>query len=162
MSRMPMPNEPLKKSELVRKPERKSGKGGAANRGTKLRPAGAAGWGSGLLLLLLLGSCSPDNGPPPAPDDLLAPAALVPVLADLHVAEARAQHSARAADTVQALYQQQEKAVFWRRNLSARQFQQSYAYYAARPAELEAIYAALTDTLAMRQVRLRGREEKKK
>ena len=92
---------------------------------------------------------------------LLAPAVLVPVLADLHVAEARAQHGARAADTIQALYQQQEQAVFQQRKVSVPQFQRSYAYYAARPAELEAIYAALTDTLAMRQVRLRGREEQK-
>ena len=36
------------------------------------------------------------------------------------------------------------------------QFQRSFAYYAARPAELELIYATLTDTLAMRQVRLRS------
>ncbi len=99
---------------------------------------------------------------PPAPDDLLTPAALTSVLADLHVAEARAQHATRAADTVQALYQREEAAIFRRRGLAANQFQRSYAYYAARPAELEAVYAALTDTLAMRQVRLRARDGGKK
>ncbi len=111
--------------------------------------------------LLLLAACSADAGAPPAPPDLLLPGSLVPLLADLHVAEARAQHAARAADTIQALYQRQEMAVFQRRHVTARQFSASYAYYAARPAELEAIYATLTDTLAMRQVRVRGTEVKR-
>lgn len=110
-------------------------------------------------LLLALGACNSEAGAPPAPPDLLPPAALVPVLADLHVAEARAQHNARAPDTMQALYQSQEKAIFARRHVAARQFQESVAYYGGRPAELEAIYAALTDTLSMRQVRLRTREK---
>ncbi|MBC7448015.1 MAG: DUF4296 domain-containing protein [Hymenobacteraceae bacterium] len=138
-----------------------------AFRAAKLRPrggvAGGVGWRALLALtgLLTLAACAPDAGAPPAPPDLLAPAVLVPVLADLHVAEARAQHASQATDTIQALYQQLETTVFRRRHLTVQQFRASYAYYAARPAELEAIYATLTDTLAMRQVRIRATEERR-
>lgn len=85
---------------------------------------------------------------------------MVPLLADLHVAEARAQHSARAPDTIQALYQQQEKTIYWKRGIEPERFDRSFQYYAGHPAELEAIYATLTDTLAMREVRLRAQEKK--
>ncbi len=111
---------------------------------------------TGAWLALVLAGCAPEAGAPPAPPDLLPPAELVTLLADLHVAEARAQHAARAADTVQALYQQQEEQILRHRRVTTGQFQRSFAYYAARPAELELIYATLTDTLAMRQVRLRS------
>jgi Domain of unknown function (DUF4296) len=102
-----------------------------------------------------MAACGSEAGLPPKPDDLLSPEQLVPLLADLQVAEARAQHSARAPDTIQALYQRQETAIFRRLKVPSRQFQQSYAYYAARPAELEAIYKTLTDTLAMREVKMK-------
>lgn len=110
----------------------------------------------GGLLAVVAAACAPADGPP-APPDLLPPAELVPLLADLHIAEARAQHASRSPDTVQALYQRLEAQTFERRRVPAVRFQSSYAYYAARPAELEAIYATLTDTLAMRQVRVQAK-----
>lgn len=111
------------------------------------------------LLPLLLGACAPDPGPP-RPDDLLTPAEMVPLLADLHVAEARAQHSARAADTIQALYLAQEKTIYWKRGIEPDRFNRSFQYYAGHPADLEAIYSTLTDTLAMREVRMRAQAKK--
>lgn len=157
-----MPNEPLQKTKKRTESGEPCLSQGTAFRAAKLRTFGAGRRNAALLLgLVLTVACDPDAGAPPAPADLLTPATLVPLLADLHVAEARAQHSARAADTVQALYHQQEAAIFRRRGLSAGRFQRSYAYYAGRPTALEAIYAALTDTLAMRQVRLRATTEKK-
>ena len=154
-----MPNDSLpEKTKKTRVP----GHGYAARLGGAKLRTGAAGWGKsvatfvvGLALLPLLLACDPDAGAPPAPPDLLTPDALVSVLADLHLAEARAQHAARAADTIQALYQQQETAALARRAVTRPRFEASYAYYAGRPAELEAIYAALTDTLSLRLVHLR-------
>ena len=113
-------------------------------------------WGPVLLLLigLLLPACrSPDSAPP----DLLPPAELVPLLADLHLAEARAQHAARTPDTIQALYEKLEADIYQRRHFSRARFNASYHYYANRPDELEAIYATLVDTLGLREVKVRSR-----
>lgn len=109
---------------------------------------------AGVLTALTL-ACSPTPDALPAPADLLPPKQLVSLLADLHVAENRAQRSARAADTVQAMYLRAEADIYRQRHLTRAQFDQSYAYYATRPAELEEIYAALIDTLAMREVRVK-------
>ncbi len=130
--------------------------------GAKLRTGRAALRCFGVAALLgAATACGSEAGLPPKPDNLLSPAQLVPLLADMQVAEARAQHSARAPDTIQALYQGQETEILRRRGVTSQQFQQSYAHYAARPAELEAIYKTLTDTLSMREVRLKSRPGQK-
>ena len=149
MQDVPKPEEPLRKQEAGAGPRSGGDTGGGALRFAKLRICLAAG-------LVWLAGCAPEAGPP-KPADLLAPREMVPLLADLHVAEGRAQHSARAADTIQALYLQQEAAIFWKRGVDRARFERSYRYYAAHPEELEAIYATLTDTLAMREVRLKAK-----
>ncbi len=110
---------------------------------------------AGLLIgLLLLSACHTTDSAPP---DLLPPAELVPLLADLHLAEACAQHASRAPDTIQALYEKLEADIYQRRHLTRARFNASYRYYANRPDELESIYATLVDTLGLREVKVRSR-----
>ena len=79
---------------------------------------------------------------------------LVSVLADLHQLEAQVENSRLSPDSARALYLQQQKNIFWRREVSDSLFQQSYRYYASHGKDLDDIYGTVLDTLAMRQAKL--------
>ncbi|HEX8427137.1 DUF4296 domain-containing protein [Hymenobacter sp.] len=79
---------------------------------------------------------------------------LVNVLADLHMLEARVEYSHLSPDSARALYLQQQKNIFWRREVTDSLFQRSYRYYASHGKDLDDIYGVVLDTLAMRQTKL--------
>lgn len=106
-----------------------------------------------LLLSGWLSGCqTPEEVPPPQP--LLPREQLVSLLADLHTLEARVETAGLNPDSARALYLQQQKALFWRREVTDSLFQQSYRYYASHGKDLDEIYGLVIDTLALRQVRI--------
>ncbi|MBC8083517.1 MAG: DUF4296 domain-containing protein [Hymenobacter sp.] len=106
-----------------------------------------------LLLVGLLPGCQrPDDAPPPQP--LMPREQLVRLLADLHQLEAQVENSRLSPDSARALYLQQQKGIFWRREVTDSLFQQSYRYYASHGIDLDDIYGTILDTLALRQTKL--------
>ncbi len=101
---------------------------------------------------MLFGCQRLDDAPPPQP--LMSREQLVSVLADLHMLEARVENSRLSPDSARALYLQQQKDVFWRREVTDSLFQQSYRYYASHGKDLDDIYGIVLDTLAARQAKL--------
>ena len=105
-----------------------------------------------LLAGLLLGCQRTDDVPPPQP--LMPRVQMVSVLADLHLLEARVENARLSADSARALYLQQQKAIFWRYEVTDSLFHQSYRYYATHGKDLDDIYGVVLDTLSMRQLKL--------
>ena len=103
-------------------------------------------------LLLALPACQrPEE--PPRPPDLLTKEQLVPLLADLHVLEARVEGSRLSPDSSRALYQAEQKNILWKREVTDSAFQRSYRYYGIHGKDLDDIYGAVIDTLKRREDR---------
>jgi len=79
---------------------------------------------------------------------------IVSLLADLHTLEARVEASGLGPDSARALYLQQQKSLFRRREINDSIFQRSYRYYASHGKDLDEIYGSVIDTLALRQVKV--------
>lgn len=114
-------------------------------------------WPWAALLAAGLGSCQrPEEVPPPG--NLMPREQLVSLLADLHLLEARVEAAGLSPDSARALYLQQEKNLFWKREVNDSLFRQSYRYYASHDKDLDDIYATVIDTLAMRQTKAAGKK----
>ena len=104
-------------------------------------------------LLLAAPACQrPEETPLPA--GLLPKEKLIPLLADLHLLEARVENSRLSVDSARALYLSQQKNVLWKREVTDSVFQRSYRYYSIHGKDLDGIYAAVIDTLSARETRL--------
>jgi hypothetical protein len=71
---------------------------------------------------------------------------LVSVLSDLHQLEAQVETSRLSPDSARALYLQQQKNLFRRRQITDSLFQQSFRYYASHGKDLDDIYGTILDT----------------
>lgn len=91
------------------------------------------------------------------PADLLPRARLVPLLADLHVLEARLENSRLSLDSSRALFGQEQRRLLRRHQVSDSAFHRSYRYYSVHGKDLDELYAAVLDTLARRRQRLGGK-----
>ncbi|MGI4863122.1 MAG: DUF4296 domain-containing protein [Janthinobacterium lividum] len=118
-----------------------------------MRPLVAA---SSLLLALLTSCAMPEEVPPP--DPLLPKEKLVSLLVQLHILEARIEASRLPLDSARALFQSQKSEVLWKNNVSEKDslLQRSYRYYAINHKDMDEIYKAVIDSLALREVRLGG------
>lgn len=107
----------------------------------------------GLLLGPLLPACQrPEE--PPRPADLLPKEKIIPLLADLHTLEARVESSRLSPDSARAMFQAQQKALLWKREVSDSAFKRSYRYYGIHGKDLDDIYGAVIDTLGRREAAL--------
>ena len=103
-------------------------------------------------LLLALPACQrPEE--PLRPADLLPKEQFIPLLADLHLLEARVEGSRLSPDSSRALYLSQQKELLWKRGVTDSTFQRSYRYYGIHGKDLEDIYGAIIDTLKRREAR---------
>lgn len=102
-----------------------------------------------LISLLFLLSCGePDN----KPEGLLSKEQMVNLLTDIHIAEARANRSQlRSYDSIQVYYKALEKDVFKKHKTDSTVYKKSYAYYLEHMKELDDIYAAVVDSLSLRE-----------
>ena len=90
---------------------------------------------------------------PLAPADLLPKERLIPLLADLHVLEARIESSRLSPDSARALYLSQQKAALSKRKVTDSAFHRSYRYYSIHGKDLNEIYKIVIDTLTRREVK---------
>lgn len=104
-------------------------------------------------LILAVPACQrPEEAPIPA--DLLPKEKLIPLLADLHILEARIESSRLSNDSARALFLAQQKDLLWKREISDSAFHRSYRYYSVHGKDLNDIYGAVVDTLTRREAAL--------
>ena len=92
---------------------------------------------------------------PPQPAHLLPKEKMVPLLADLHVLEARVETSRLPPDSARALFLTEQKTLFWQQEVTDSAFRRSYRYYGIHGKDLDGIYAAVIDTLKQRAAKLK-------
>ena len=112
---------------------------------------------TGSLLLALLASCAmPEEVKPP--DPLLPKEKLVSLLVQLHILESRIEASRLPPDSARALFQSQKSEILWKNNVSEKDslLPHSYRYYAINHKDMDEIYKAVIDSLALREVRMGG------
>ena len=90
---------------------------------------------------------------PLRPADLLPKQQLIPLIADLHLLEARVEGSRLSPDSSRALYLSEQKILLAKRGVSDSTFQRSYRYYGIHGKDLEDIYGAVVDTLKEREAK---------
>lgn len=109
---------------------------------------------SGLCALALLVTACQKPEDVPVPDKLIPRDKMISVLIDMHLLEARTEAAALPQDSARALFRQAQKAVYWRYEIDDSTFVQSYRYYAVHDKDLDAIYSAVVDSLALREAKL--------
>ena len=80
---------------------------------------------------------------------------MVDFLIDVHLAEAGVQDLRLKKDSAAVVFAAQEKLLFKKHGITDSLYITSYNFYIEHPADLEEIYAAVIDSLSLRQVLLR-------
>ena len=102
-----------------------------------------------LFLLLLLTACAESPKPPPG---TLSKDRMINILIDIHVAEARAGGaSLRSQDSSTVYYKVLENQVFKKHGVDSTTYYNSYRYYMHNVKEMDQIYAAVVDSLSLRE-----------
>lgn len=104
----------------------------------------------GIFILMAI-SCGQDR----AKSTLMSKEQMVDFLIDLHLSEATVQDMRLKADSANVLFSIQERLLYRQHNVSDSLFIKSYQYYLEQPVQMEEIYAAIIDSLSLRQVLLR-------
>ncbi len=113
-----------------------------------------------LPLLLALPACQTPEAPP-LPPNLVPKEKMIPLLADLHMLEARVESSRMTNDSARALFVAEQKTLFWKHEVTDSTFRRSYRYYGIHGKDLDEIYGAVIDTLKKRQATLSAAEAAK-
>ncbi|WP_188558241.1 DUF4296 domain-containing protein [Hymenobacter glacieicola] len=106
----------------------------------------------GALALLVTACQKPDEVAPPR--QLIPREKMVSLLIELHTLEARADAAGLPTDSARALFHAAQKNLYWRYEVNDSSFTQSYRYYAIHEKDLDEIYAAVVDSLALREAKL--------
>lgn len=102
-------------------------------------------------LLILLAACV--HAPEP-PAGTLGREKMVAILIEIHLAEAEAQQAGfRTADSTQFYYKHLERKILKRFKTDSTQYHDSYRFYVQNVKEMNEIYAAVVDSLNVRQSR---------
>ena len=104
-----------------------------------------------LILLALLGSCSEAK----QTEAVLSREQMVDIMMDIYLAEARTNLLPMDRDSAYKLFLPYQDSLMHRKGVSDSLLKKSYSYYLQRPAELEAIYDAIIDSLSLREQRSR-------
>jgi hypothetical protein len=106
-----------------------------------------------LLLITLFGSvsCQPKKAevPPLSRDQMVG------LMMEIYLAEARTSLIPAPKDSSYRLFLAYQDTLMHRRGVSDSTLRKAYAYYLEHPAELEAIYDAIIDSLSLKEQRLR-------
>lgn len=100
-----------------------------------------------LTLVLFALACTKETK---KPKNVLSKETMVKIMADMTLAEAKLKNLRLASDTSRKIYQEYEKSIFEKMNVSAEQYQESYQYYLLNFNEMSAMHAAVIDTLDRR------------
>ena len=102
-----------------------------------------------ILCFLLMASC---KSAPKTPPGILDQNSMINVLIDIHVAEAQANSAGlRSQDSVQVYYKVLEKDVFGKYGIDSTRYYDSYRYYMENIKQMDQIYAAVVDSLSLRE-----------
>lgn len=107
-------------------------------------------------MLSLLLTCCQRPEDPVRPQQLLPKAKMESLLADFHLAEAQVEAAHLSADSARALFGQLRQDLLWKHEVPDSVFLTSYQYYAIHNKDLDEIYGAVIDSLALREVQLTG------
>jgi cAMP phosphodiesterase len=106
-----------------------------------------------LLLTLGFSQCQrPEE--PLAPQPLLPKSTMVAMLIEVHLNESRVDAAALPPDSARAAFNQLQRKLLARYNVTDTIFQRSYRYYAIHDKDLDDIYGAVIDSLAAREAKL--------
>ncbi len=102
-----------------------------------------------LFLFLLLTACTESPKPPPG---TLDKDRMINILIDIHIAEAKAGGvSLRSQDSATVYYKVLEGDVFKKHGVDSTTYYRSYRYYMNNIKEMDEIYAAVVDSLSLRE-----------
>jgi hypothetical protein len=102
-----------------------------------------------LFILLLLSACVEPEKPPAY---LLSKEQMINILTDIHIAEAKVNMmNLRSYDSMQVLYRKLEGDIFKKYQVDTAVYNKSYQYYLENTKEMDEIYAALVDSLTLRE-----------
>ena len=88
------------------------------------------------------------------PKDLLPPAKLTSILADIHLAESRVEQMRVSPDTANVVFKRLQTEIFNKHKVSEKEFSKTYDFYLNHISELDKIYEGLVDTLGMREIKI--------
>ena len=101
-----------------------------------------------ILALALGGACTAEKE---KSSDILSHAEMVKALMDVYLIEQRVNHLGLASDSATTIVYRLKSEVFKKTKVSDSAFNKSFNYYIDRPTELEAIYAAVVDSLTLKE-----------
>lgn len=107
-----------------------------------------------ILFCFSLLSCGTEQ--PETPENLLSQAQMVQILADIHTAEAQIESQVVYPDTAIMVFNQQEKAIFEKHEVTEQQFRDTYNYYQENLKQMDALYEIIVDTLSLRETKMRA------
>lgn len=111
-----------------------------------------------LVLALAFTQCQrPEE--PLAPQPLLPKTKMVAMLIEVHLNESRVDAAALPPDSARAAFNQLQRKLLARYNVTDTIFQRSYRYYAIHDKDLDEIYGAVIDSLTAREEKLGGKDD---
>jgi hypothetical protein len=99
-------------------------------------------------LLLAAGCTTPPKGPP---ENIIKPAEFTSLMIQLHLAEAGVIALNLPPDTANALFKKTKADVLTRKKVREADFEKAFQYYSEHPVEMDKIYAAVVDSLSLRE-----------
>lgn len=102
-----------------------------------------------IFILVLTASCQTNE----RPKEVLTQAQLSAFLVDVYLTEARVDAIPEVKDSTIKFFMPMEEKLMKKNGLSDTVLRATYAYYSAHPKELEQVYDAVIDTLALREKR---------
>jgi hypothetical protein len=100
----------------------------------------------GIFILVAI-SCSSDQ----PPKSIMSEGDMINYLIDLHIAEGAVQNLRLKGDSAKVVFTVKEKQLLKEHHITDSVFVDSYNYYVNHPIKLEEIYAAVIDSVSLRQ-----------
>ncbi len=99
--------------------------------------------------LIFLFACSSQEET--IPEGILEEGTMVSILTSVHIEENYIKQQNIAADTAIAVFHVRKNAIFEKYHTDSTTFNKSFDYYLQHPKKIDAIYAAVTDSLGLKQ-----------
>lgn len=101
-----------------------------------------------LVLLMAAAAC---KGPEDIPEDILPKEKMVQLLIRIHIAEAAVGVRNLPSDSASKLFKAYQNELFKKAEVDDSVYARSYSYYVERPELMDQIYAAVVDSLSLRE-----------
>jgi hypothetical protein len=102
-----------------------------------------------IFIFLLLSACVEPEKPPA---NLLTKEQMIAILTDIHIAESKVNMmNLRSYDSMQVLYRKLESDIYKKHRVDTAVYNVSYRYYLENMQLMDEIYAALVDSLSLRE-----------